>query len=202
MTIKPLLPATMDSALRQMRKANDIALQAVRDDPANAEAVSDLVGTSTRLGAAFSQIGRFADAKQVLEASVQAAGNLVARDPASRENRLMLGQTRVWLAIGLAAGKDVAGATRERQLAAQIFDQLAEESPEDMKVRDSQVGNWAMMGHLLSEKHDWQGARRYYALALPLAEKSAAGNPAHAESLKSLLSADQEAAQAIAKMRK
>ena len=201
MQIKPLQPATMDSALRQMKKANDIALQAVHDDPANAEAVSDLVGTSTRLGAAFAQIGRFADAKQVLEASVQAAGDLVARDPASRENRLNLGQTHVWLAISLTAGKDIAGSIRERQVAAQIFDQLAAESPEDMKVRDSQVGNWAMLGNLLSEKRDWEGARRYYALALPVAEKMAARNPAFAESLKSLRSADEQALQAIAKMR-
>jgi serine/threonine protein kinase/tetratricopeptide (TPR) repeat protein len=201
MQIQPLMPATIDSALTQMRTADDLALQEVRDDPANAEAVSDLVGTSTRLGAALAQIGKFEEANHVLRASVQAAANLVARDPASKENRLNLGQSHVWLAISLAAGRDIEGATGERQLAAKILDQLAGESPEDTKVRNSQVGNWVNMGKLSAEKHDWEGARRYYALALPVAEEMAARNPAFAESLKSLRSADQEAAQAIAKMR-
>ena len=127
------------------------------------------------------------------------AQNLVERDPESNENRLNLGQTHVWLANSLAASKDIAGAMRQRQIAAEIFEKLAAESPGDMKVLDSQVWNWLKIGNLSGEQHDWEAARHYYGLGLQIAEPFAARNPSFAHTLSELRESDQLAANALAK---
>jgi tetratricopeptide (TPR) repeat protein len=195
----PLQPSVIESGLAKMRRAHEIAAQAVKADPANTEAVSDLVATSTRFGAGLSRSGKNEEAKQVLEGSVRAAFDLVARDPESKENRLNLGQTHVWLATNLASSKDFAGATRHRQIAASIFEKLAAESPGDMKVLDSQVSNWEKIGNLLDEQHDREGARHYYAMGIRIAEPLAARHHAFAVTLEELRRFDQQASPVVAK---
>ncbi len=187
-------------ALQKLRRANAIADQAVAADPANVEAVSDLVAISARLGAALlANPKNFKEATLVSEHSVKVASDLVQRDPANKEDRLMLGQVRIKLSLSLDAIKDIDGALREARTADTIFGKLVEESPSDLKIVDSLMWNWWDIGNFLAEQHKWREARHYYSIGMQVAEKQAPQHSSFALALDYFRKSDQEAAKALAR---
>ncbi len=187
------------AALQRLRRANAIADQAVAADPANVEAVSDLVAISARLGGSLDGMKNFKEAKQISEHSVKVASDLAQRDPANKEDRLMLGQVRIKLSLSLDAIKDIDGALREARTADTIFGKLVEESPNDLKMVDSLMWNWWDIGNFLAEQHKWKEARHYYAKGLQVAEKWAPQHSSFALALDYFRKSDQEAAKALAR---
>lgn len=190
-----------EAALQKLRRANAIADQAVVADPANVEAVSDLVAISSRLGGALDSMKLFKEATQISENCVRAASDLVQRDPASKEDRLMLGQARIKLSLSLEAVKDIEGALHEAGMADAIFQKLVEESPNDLKMVDSMMWNWWDIGNFLAEQHKWREARQYYAKGMQVAGKWAPQHSSFALALDYFSKSDQEASKALSSSR-
>jgi eukaryotic-like serine/threonine-protein kinase len=183
--------------IANMRRAYAIAERAVTADPANTEAVSDLVAVSVRLGTSLATSSQRAEGARVLERAVRAAAELVQRDPESGENRLNLGIAHSHLANYLGGQGDTDGAIHHRQVAANIYKDLVAATPHDTKVLLSQVWNWQKLGDLLVKRGDWAKARSTYALGRTVAEKLAPGNPAFADVLAEIQRADLHAAQVL-----
>jgi hypothetical protein len=128
----------------------------------------------------------------VLQDTIHTAEGLVARDPGSKENRLTLGQTHVWMANCLSSSKDLEGALRQRHQAETILGQLAAEAPQDMKILDSQVWNLLKIGNLLAQQHDSEKTENYYDVAIQIAEPLAPRHPSFAERPTELRQAKEE----------
>lgn len=192
------IPQDRQVGIANMQKAYLIADGAVRADPANAEAVSDLSAICVRYGDSLSHGGRRSEGAKVLQRGVEAASDLVERDPGNREDRVTLAYTHSFLGNFMADGGAINEGIRERKAAADILAKLAVDSPEDSKVVQPQVWNWFRLGELFARKHDWITARRYYSQALQVAEKMAPKSPMFSSVLPDLKAADQKAAQALA----
>jgi hypothetical protein len=170
-------------AIANMRRAYDLADRAVVADPANAEAVSDLVAIAIRLGNSLGVIGQDAEGGRLLQRAVRAAAELVERDPQSGEDRMNLGMAHANFAEYLANHDHNGKALNQRQMAAEIFKDLTVARPGDAMVLLPQVWNWKALGDLLAKQGNRAGARANYALGREVAQKLAPGNPAFADVL-------------------
>ncbi len=187
--------------VERSRRSVAIAEQAVATDPANVEAVSDLVAVAASAAAVFREGARYADAKHVFERAISAGNSLVERDPGSKQNQLSLAVTRVNFGSELTESGDFPAAMEEFRLADQIYGNLLQQSPGDLRVLSSRVFGWIGMGKCLSKQRKWQEARRYYSIGLEVAEKYAPQQTMFAMARDQLREADQRAARASAKQR-
>jgi len=186
-----------EGALANMRRAYAIADRRVRADPADAEAVTNLFAICARLGGSLDGRRTRKERYRVLGRAVQAASDLVQRDPGSEEDRLLLGSAHDHIAGFLEDDGDLGDAVHHRQIAADIYTDLAAADPKESRIRLSQALNCLGFGDLLAKHGDWAGARRTYALGREVAEKLAPGNPAFANVLSNLQLADLHAAQVL-----
>jgi tetratricopeptide (TPR) repeat protein len=184
-------------AIANLRRAYDLADAAVAADPANAEAVSDLVAIAIRLGSSLNRMGHGAEGGGLLQRAVNAASELVERDPQSGEDRLNLSMAHASFARYLADAGNNRQAIEQRQMAADIFKDLTAARPDDSKVLLSQVWNWKRLGDLLAKQGNWAGARANYALGRQVAQELAPGNHAFADIFADIQQAEGTAAHAL-----
>jgi tetratricopeptide (TPR) repeat protein len=189
--------ASREEALANMRRAYVIADRRVRADPADAEAVANLFGICARLGGSLEGRGTRQERQRVLGRAVQAAGDLVERDPGNEEARFLLGSAHDHMAGSLEEDGDPADAIGHRRIAADIYKELAAADPSESRIRLSQCLNCLRLGDLLARQGDWTGARSAYALGRAVAEKLAPGNPAFAKPLAAIERADLHAEQVL-----
>ncbi len=172
------------SAVANAREAFQIADRAANADPANAEALSDLMTTAVGFGRFLSPV----EAVPLLERAVRACQDLVRNDPGNRENRLNLALSRDVLADSLRARHDLAGALEQRRMAAVILQELSAQSPNDVKILHPYVASLRIQGDLLAQMGNWDAARRVYLQALKTAEEMEPKNPTFAGMPKDLKS--------------
>ena len=184
-------------ALANMRWAYTIADRRVAADPADAEDVTNLFAICVRLGGSLDGRGTRGERYRVLGRAVQAAGDLVQRDPGSEEDRLLLGSAHDHIASFLEDDGSLGGAARHRQIAADIYRDLAAADPSESRIRLTQVWSCLRFGDLLAKQGDWAGAHRTYGLGREVAERLAPGNPAFAEPLAEIQRADLHAVQVL-----
>ena len=184
-------------ALAKMRRAYAIADRRVRADPADAEAVTNLFAICVRLGGSLEGRRNREERYRVLGRAVQAASDLVQRDPGSEEDRSLLGSAHEHLAGFLEDDGNLGDALHHSQIAADIYRDLAAADPGESRIRLSQSKNCLRLGDLLAKQGDWAAARRTYALGREVAERLAPGNPAFAEVLANLQRAERHLAQAL-----
>src|SRR5215472_2519983 len=79
-------------AVAHGREAYTMAEQFVAADPANVEALNDVMATAIALGQYLNELGDHAEARRLLERGVSVTTELVQRDPGSRENQLNLAE--------------------------------------------------------------------------------------------------------------
>jgi tetratricopeptide (TPR) repeat protein len=168
-------------ALANAREAFAIADRAAAADPANAEALSDVMATAAGLGRCLNDSGYKEEAYRILQRSVQAASDLVRNDPGNRENRLNLAISRDVLAVSLRKRHDLPGAMEQRRLAFVIFQDLSVEFPNDAKILEAYAFSLVVQGEMLAETGDWGAAEQAYRQALKMAEEMAPKNPTFAE---------------------
>jgi tetratricopeptide (TPR) repeat protein len=188
-------------ALANMRRAYSIADRKVRADPADAEDVTNLFAICVRLGGSLEGRRTRAERYRVLGRAVQAAGDLVQRDPGNQDDRLLLGSAHDHIAGFLEDDGNLADAAPHRRIAADIYRDLAAADPSESRIRLSQAWNCLRFGDLLARQGDWAGARRSYGLGREVAEKMEPANPAFAKPLAAIQSADLHAAQVLGNQR-
>lgn len=180
-------------ALADMRRAYRIADRRVAADPADAEAVTNLFGICVRLGGSLDQPRTRRERQQVLARAVQAASDLVQRDPGSEDDRWLLGSAHDHIAGFLADDGDLDAAVRHLRIAANIYTQMTAADPAESRVRLSQSRNCAALGDLLAKQGDWSGAHKAYAMGREIAAKMAPGNAAFADVMTRIQSAEHHA---------
>jgi eukaryotic-like serine/threonine-protein kinase len=175
------------------RESLAIAEQAAAADPANAEALSDVMATAAALGQPLSRAGKSKEAIQVMERGLRSATALVEHDPGNRENRLNLALSDDNMANFLLTLKDLDAAAQHWKSAFAIFEQLSADSPNDVKILEPYCYNRLGYGSVLAKQGDWEGALRAYRQGLDVAEAMAPRNPMFASVLRHLREARQEA---------
>ncbi len=188
---------SQERALASMRRAYTIADRRVRADPADAEGVTNLFGICVRLGGSLEGRRNREERYRVLGRALQAASDLVQRDPGSENDRLTLGSAHDHLAMFLEDDGDLGGAVRHRQISVDLYRDLATKDPSESRIRLSQVRNYWKLGDLLAKRGDWTGARRNYAVGREVAEKLAPANPAFARPLAEIRRSDFHASQVL-----
>jgi len=189
--------SSKEGAIANMRRAYTIADRRVRADPADAEGVGNLFAICVRLGGSLDGRRTRKERYRVLGRAVQAAGDLVQRDPGSEEDRLIMGSAHDHIAGFLEDDGNLGDAARHRQIAADIYRDLAAADPSESRIRLSQTWNHLRFGDLLAKQGDWIGALSTYALGREVAEKLAPANPAFAEALAAIERADLRAVQVL-----
>lgn len=184
-------------ALALMRRAYAIADRRVRADPADADAVTNLFAMCVPLGGSLEGRRNREERYRVLGRAVQAASDLVQRDPGSEEDRWVLGSAHEHMAGFLEDDGNLGDAFHHSQIAADIYRDLAAADPGESRIRLSQSKNFLRLGDLLARQGDWAAARRTYALGREVTERLAPGNPAFAEVLANLQRADRHLGQAL-----
>ncbi|HXM41311.1 MAG TPA: serine/threonine-protein kinase [Bryobacteraceae bacterium] len=188
-------------ALANMRRAYTMADRKVRADPADAEDVTNLFAICVRLGGSLEGRRTRAERYRILGRAVQAAGDLVQRDPGNEDDRLLLGSAHDHIAGFLEDDGNLGDAVHHRQVAADIYRDLAAADPSESRIRLTQVWSCLRFGDLLARQRDWAGARRSYGLGREVAEKMAPANPAFAKPLAAIQRADLHAAQVLGNRR-
>lgn len=190
-----------ESAIADMRRAYTIADRRVRADPADAEDVTNLFGICVRLGGSLDGPRNREERYQVLGRALQAAADLVQRDPGSEDDRWLLGSAHDHIAGFLEDDGNLGDGVHHLRIAADIYRDLAAVDPSESRIRLSQVRNCLGLGNLLAKQGDWTGARRAYAVGRDIAEKFAPTNPAFAQPLSAIKRAQDHAALAAATRR-
>jgi hypothetical protein len=190
-----------ERAMADMRRAYTIADRRVAADPADAEDVTNLFGICVRLGGSLDGPRHREERYRVLGRALQAAGDLVQRDPGSEDDRSLLGSAHDHMAGFLEDDGNLGDAVHHLRIAADIYRDLAAADPSESRIRLSQVRNCLRLGDLLAKQGDWTGARRTYALGREVAEKLAPANPAFAKPLAAIERAEDHAARAAATRR-
>ncbi len=185
-------------AIATQRQAWAMASEAAATDPANAEALSDLSAVAVRLAHTLADAHRYSEALPLLDRSISASNELVQRDPGNRAFRttLAFGYGYIGYVDGLKG--DFTEAVTERNKAASIYQQLAAESPEDVRNMDYEVWNWLELGKMLAKQKKYLEARGVFHQAIEQAALAGPGNPAFQQYLQDLRDSDQSAAKALA----
>lgn len=185
-------------AIATQRQAWAIASEAAAVDPANAEALSDLSAVAIRLGHTLADAHRYREALPLLDRSISASNELVQRDPSNRDYRTTLAFGYGYLGYLDGLKGDYPDAVVERNRAAVIYQQLAAESPEDVRTREYEVWNWLELGKLLAKQGKYLEACGVFHQAIQLAAIAGPGNPAFQKYVQDLQDSDHRAAKALA----
>jgi tetratricopeptide (TPR) repeat protein len=164
-------------AVAHGREAYTMAEQFVAADPANVEALNDVMATAIALGQYLNELGDRAEARRLLEHGVSCTTELVQHDPGSRENQLNLAMAYDNLALSLTSENNLSAAIREKKKAAAIFERLSIESPNDVRILHPYTFNRAAVGELLGKQRDWQGAQQVILQGHQIAEAMDPKNP-------------------------
>ena len=139
-------------ALRSYVRAEYLARNLLRDDPANREVRGLLATSLTRLGDTHQLQGRTAEGKQALEEAATLFAQLDSEGPLTVPQRALFASAQAHIAMLAETRGDLARALSWASLAESRFGALAEEHPEDHEL----AGNWASIRVLIGRLHDRQ----------------------------------------------
>lgn len=187
------------TALAYQQRAYAIALQEVKDDPANREALLDRVTLGIRQTTMLTTFDpSLQHALAVIRSTLPVAKELVKLDSANAANRLNLAYCYSKEGYVLSKQGKTADAIREEETAENIYKEMAAAAPNDVNILNPRRWNWSILAEAHAERADWKRAHQAYSASIEIAERIYASDPNHAQDLKNLRLSDAKVVRKLA----
>jgi tetratricopeptide (TPR) repeat protein len=164
-----------EAALPLFEEAWRIGTQLLNEDPANALVEADVASISLGLGGTLLQVGRPADALNILTQARERQERRYISAPGNRTAAYYLALLHMWSANCQKDLHDLPAALKSRRAAMEIYDRLVLANPANYEYQHEKATNLKETGELMAALGDYAGARAYYRTGLEIAEKLPSG---------------------------
>jgi tetratricopeptide (TPR) repeat protein/tRNA A-37 threonylcarbamoyl transferase component Bud32 len=166
-----------EEAFEYYRKAIAITEEAMRGDPSNAGAISDLSGLYSRMGELLIDMGRNEEGLENSHRSLDFSERLVALDPQNVDARLGEALNRAHYAHALYISDRLDQAIAERERAQKTYGELLAASPDDTKVVLPLITNSESLGRWSKQAGRLDRADTYLLTGIAAGEHVASARP-------------------------
>jgi tetratricopeptide (TPR) repeat protein len=159
------------------QKAIVIGEEAMRADPSNAGAISDLSALCSRMGELLVDLHRYGDGLNYSRRSSELSDKLVALDSQNVDARLAAALNRAHYAHALYTADHLPEAIAERERAQTTYAELLRASPDDTKVVLPLMTNCESLGRWIVQVGHADRADEYFTMAISAGERVARERP-------------------------
>jgi tetratricopeptide (TPR) repeat protein len=159
------------------QKAIHIGEEAMRADPSNAGAISDLSALCSRMGELLVDLHRYGEGLDYSRRSSELSEKLVVLDSQNVDARLTAALNRAHYAHALYTADHLREAIAERERAQTTYAELLRASPDDTKVVLPLMTNCESLGRWIEQAGHGDRADGYFTMAIAAGERVARQRP-------------------------